>query len=179
MFCKPPLVGILAERNEQMKMKQSILLMMAIVLPFIGFSKSTLKTLVLSEDVVLEPESDLTFTLGDSLDDLPFPYEVLSFSPDGVSVEWTGRSFKTPKAGKVKYVKSDGDFDDVKESDNPCGLKVSINKKTGKVSGSFKVYTAKTEKKLKTYTAKISGYVGSDTLTVTIKKIGTISASLE
>ena len=83
------------------------------------------------------------------------------------------------KAGKVKYVKSDEDFDDVKDSENPCGLKVSINKKTGKVSGSFKIYTAKTEKKLKTYTAKISGYVGSETLTVTVKKIGTVSASLE
>ena len=86
---------------------------------------------------------------------------------------------ETPKAGKVKYVKSEEDFDDVKDSENPCGLKVSINKKTGKVSGSFKIYTAKTEKKLKTYTAKISGYVGNETLTVTVKKIGSVSASLE
>lgn len=162
-----------------MKMKQSILLMMVAVLPFIGFSKSSLKTLTFGEDIVLEPESELTFTLSADVDELPFPYEVLSFSPDGVGVEWTGKKFKTPKAGKVKYVKSDEDFDDVKDSDNPCGLKVSINKKTGKVSGSFKIYTAKTEKKLKTYTAKISGYVGSETLTVTVKKIGTVSASLE
>ena len=162
-----------------MKMKQSILLMMVAVLPFIGFSKSSLKTLTFGEDIVLEPESELTFTLSADVDELPFPYEVLSFSPDGVGVEWTGKKFKTPKAGKVKYVKSDEDFDDVKDSENPCGLKVSINKKTGKVSGSFKIYTAKTEKKLKTYTAKISGYVGSETLTVTVKKIGTVSASLE
>ena len=162
-----------------MKMKQSVLLMMVAVLPFIGFSKSSLKTLTFGEDIVLEPESELTFTLSADVDELPFPYEVLSFSPDGVGVEWTGKKFKTPKAGKVKYVKSDEDFDDVKDSDNPCGLKVSINKKTGKVSGSFKIYTAKTEKKLKTYTAKISGYVGSETLTVTVKKIGTVSASLE
>ena len=162
-----------------MKMKQSVLVMMVAVLPFIGFSKSSLKTLTFGEDIVLEPESELTFTLSADVDELPFPYEVLSFSPDGVGVEWTGKKFKTPKAGKVKYVKSDEDFDDVKDSDNPCGLKVSINKKTGKVSGSFKIYTAKTEKKLKTYTAKISGYVGSETLTVTVKKIGTVSASLE
>lgn len=162
-----------------MKMKQSVLLMMVAMLPFIGFSKSSLKTLTFGDDIVLEPESELTFTLSADVDELPFPYEVLSFSPDGVGVEWTGKKFKTPKAGKVKYVKSDEDFDDVKDSENPCGLKVSINKKTGKVSGSFKIYTAKTEKKLKTYTAKISGYVGSETLTVTVKKIGTVSASLE
>lgn len=162
-----------------MKMKHCVLLMVVSMLPFIGFSKSSLQTLTFGEDIVLEPESELTFTLSADVDELPFPYEVLSFSPDGVGVEWTGKKFKTPKAGKVKYVKSDEDFDDVKDSENPCGLKVSINKKTGKVSGSFKIYTAKTEKKLKTYTAKISGYVGSETLTVTVKKIGTVSASLE
>ena len=162
-----------------MKMKHCVLLMVVSMLPFISFSKSSLRTLTFGEDIVLEPESELTFTLSADVDELPFPYEVLSFSPDGVGVEWTGKKFKTPKAGKVKYVKSDEDFDDVKDSENPCGLKVSINKKTGKVSGSFKIYTAKTEKKLKTYTAKISGYVGSETLTVTVKKIGTVSASLE
>ena len=162
-----------------MKMKHCVLLMTVSMLPFISFSKSSLRTLTFGEDIVLEPESELTFTLSADVDELPFPYEVLSFSPDGVGVEWTGKKFKTPKAGKVKYVKSDEDFDDVKDSENPCGLKVSINKKTGKVSGSFKIYTAKTEKKLKTYTAKISGYVGSETLTVTVKKIGTVSASLE
>ena len=162
-----------------MKMKHCVLLMVVSMLPFITFSKSSLQTLTFGEDIVLEPESELTFTLSADVDELPFPYEVLSFSPDGVGVEWTGKKFKTPKAGKVKYVKSDEDFDDVKDSENPCGLKVSINKKTGKVSGSFKIYTAKTEKKLKTYTAKISGYVGSETLTVTVKKIGTVSASLE
>jgi len=162
-----------------MKMKHCVLLMVVSMLPFISFSKSSLRTLTFGEDIVLEPESELMFTLSADVDELPFPYEVLSFSPDGVGVEWTGKKFKTPKAGKVKYVKSDEDFDDVKDSENPCGLKVSINKKTGKVSGSFKIYTAKTEKKLKTYTAKISGYVGSETLTVTVKKIGTVSASLE
>lgn len=152
---------------------------MVAVLPFVTFSKSSSKTLTFGDGIELEPESDLTFSLAGDMDELPFPYELLAFSPDGVSVEWTGKKFKTPKAGKVKYVKSDGDFDDVKDSENPCGLKVSINKKTGKVSGSFKIYTAKTEKKLKTYTAKITGYVGSESLTVTIKKIGTLSASLE
>ena len=152
---------------------------MVVMLPIAVFSKSSLKTLVLGDDIVLEPESSLTFTLAGDLEDLAFPYELLPFSPDGVDVEWTGKKFKTPKAGKVKYIKSDEDFGDSKDSDNPCGLKISINKKTGKVSGSFKVYTAKTEKKLKTYTAKVSGYVGSESLTVTIKKIGTVAASLE
>ena len=162
-----------------MKIRQFVVWAMAAMLPLAVFSKSSLKTLVFGEDIVLEPESSLTFTLAGDLEDLPFPYEVLAFSPDGVDVEWTGKKFKTPKAGKVKYIKSDEDFGDSKDSDNPCGLKISINKKTGKVSGSFKVYTAKTEKKLKTYTAKVSGYVGSESLTVTIKKIGAIAASLE
>ncbi len=162
-----------------MKIRKFVVWAMVVMLPIAVFSKSSLKTLVLGDDIVLEPESSLTFTLAGDLEDLAFPYELLPFSPDGVDVEWTGKKFKTPKAGKVKYIKSDEDFGDSKDSDNPCGLKISINKKTGKVSGSFKVYTAKTEKKLKTYTAKVSGYVGSESLTVTIKKIGTVAASLE
>ena len=162
-----------------MKIRQLAVWAMAAVLPFVAFSKSSLTTLTFGEDIVLEPESELTFSLSGGLDDLPFPYEVLAFSPDGVDVEWTGKKFKTPKAGKVKYIKSDEDFGDSKDSDNPCGLKLSINKKTGKVSGSFKVYTAKSEKKLKTYTAKVTGYVGNESLTVTIKNIGSLTASLE
>ena len=61
---------------------------------------------------------------------------------------------------------------------NPCGFKMSINKKSGKVSGSFKVYVQKSEKKVKSYTAKVSGYLGSD-LVVTIKKVGSFEATLE
>ena len=105
-------------------------------------------------------------------------FEVLSeYLPDGIDVEWTGKKFKTPKAGRVKYSKKEEDFVATSD-DNPSGFKVSINKKTGKVSGSFKVYVAKSEKKLKSYSAKVKGYVGGE-LTVTIKKVGVFVGTLE
>ena len=98
-----------------MKIRKFVVWAMVVMLPIAVFSKSSLKTLVLGDDIVLEPESSLTFTLAGDLEDLAFPYELLPFSPDGVDVEWTGKKFKTPKAGKVKYIKSDEDFGDFDE----------------------------------------------------------------
>jgi hypothetical protein len=113
--------------------------------------------------------------------------EVLfEYLPDAIDVEWTGKKLKTPKSAAPKVKKIDGEYEIVvseKGEDNPCGLKLSYKKKSGKVSGSFKVYAAyetkKGKLKLKKYSAKVSGYIGEDSLTVTIKKIGTFGASLE
>ena len=151
---------------------------MALTLPISGFSKSAKKTFMYG-DIMLEPGDSLTFSMEEYPDEIG-GYEVLGeYVPDGVEVEWTGKKFKAPKAGKVKYSKKEGDFVSTSD-DNPAGLKISVSKKTGKVSGSFKVYVAKSEKKLKSYTAKISGTIGSESLTVTIKKAGfATSASLE
>ena len=127
-------------------------------------------------DITREPEDTLTFSIDnppDSIDDMAILTEYL---PDGITVEWTGRKFKLPKAGKVKYSKKDEDF--VTTSDeNPCGLKLSISNR-GKVSGSFTIYVAKSETKLKSYKAKVSGRLGEE-LKVTVKGQGTFSASLE
>ena len=105
-------------------------------------------------------------------------YEVMGeYAPDGIEVTWTGKRFKVPAAGIVKYSKKEGDFVATKD-DNPCGFKITISKK-GKVSGSFKIYVAKSEKTLKAYTAKFSGYLGGD-ISVSIKKAGFYtSATLE
>ena len=157
-------------------MRKIVLVALAACVPFWAFSKSSQKTFAVGE-VTLEPEDVLSF----SVEELPEEiggYEVLSeYSPDGVLVEWTGKKFKTPKAGKVKYSKKDEDFVATND-DNPCGFKVSINKKNGRVKGSFKVYVAKSEKKLKSYTASVSGYLGGD-LKVSIKKVGTFQAHME
>lgn len=158
-----------------MKIRQIATLLLAAAIPFVGFSKSKLKTLTVG-DVVLEPEESLIFSLED-MEDTIGGYEVLGeYLPDGVEVEWTGKKFKLPKAGRVKYSKKEGDFVSTSD-DNPAGLKLSINKKSGKVSGSFKVYVAKSEKKLKSYTAKVSGYLGSESLSVTIKKQGVYTSA--
>lgn len=113
--------------------------------------------------------------------------EVLfEYLPDGIDVEWTGKKLKTPKSAAPKVKKIDGEYEIVvseKGEDNPCGLKLTYKKKSGKVTGSFKVYavyeTKKGKLKLKKYSAKVSGYMGEDSLTVTIKKLGTFGASLE
>lgn len=113
----------------------------------------------------------LTFSISD--DDFPESidgYEVLtSFLPEEVELEWTGKKLKAPKSGKIKYSKKEEDFVDTKDSDNPSGLSVKFNKKKGTVSGSFKVYVAKSEKKLKSYSAKFSGKAGEE-MNVTLKK---------
>ena len=157
-----------------MSIKKALVVGLATAIPILGFSK--LQTFFFGE-YELEPEDSLMF----SVDDLPDEiggYEVLSeYFPDGIEVVWTGKKFKAPKAGRVKYSKKDEDFIATKD-ENPCGFKISVNKKKGKVSGSFKVYVAKSEKKLKSYTAKISGYLGSP-LSVTIKKVGTYEGALD
>ena len=177
-----------------MKMLKYALILSLALLPVVGWSKTVLsssliKTLLAgrmgsssaaSSDASalgLEAGESMFFSIDDMVDEIG-GYPVMSeYLPDGIEVEWTGKRFKTPKAGVVKYSKKEGDFVTTSD-DNPCGFKVSISKKKGKVTGSFKVYVQKSEKKVKAYTAKISGYVGS-TLTVTIKNVGTFEASLD
>ena len=109
----------------------------------------------------LEKGETLSFTLEDDFPEEINGMEVLtSFLPESVELEWTGKKLKPPKAGKVAYSKKEEDFVDSRDSFNPSGLTVKSNKKTGKVSGTFKVYVAKSERKLKTFTAKFSGKVG-------------------
>lgn len=126
-----------------------------------------------------EQDSAYEFAFEDDFPDEIGGYEVLTeFLPDGVGLEWTGKKLKAPKAGKVKYSKKEGDFIDTKDSDNPSGLTVKYNKKKGTISGSFKVYVAKSEKKLKTFTAKFSGKLG-DSMKVTVKKKVVTTAIIE
>lgn len=125
----------------------------------------------------LEAGSTLSFSVEDMPDEIGGKDVLSEFLPDGIEVEWTGKKLKVPKAGKVKYNKKEDEFVATSE-DNPCGLKLNVTKK-GKVSGSFKVYVGKSEKKLKSYTAKVTGTLGG-TLKVKIAKVsGSFSASLD
>ena len=108
----------------------------------------------------LEAGDTLYFSIEDFPDTIGGLDVLTDFLPDGVELEWTGKKLKAPKAGKVKYSKKDEDFVDTKDSDNPSGLSVKLNKKKGTVSGSFKIYLAKSEKKLKSVKAKFSGKAG-------------------
>ena len=113
--------------------KMAVLLLAASI-PVLGFSKSKNKAFTYG-DITLEPEESITFALSDMTDEIN-GYEVLSeYLPDGIEVTWTGKKFKAPKAGKVKYSKKDEDFV-ATQDENPCGFKLSVSKK-GKVSGSF------------------------------------------
>lgn len=157
-----------------MKTMRFGLILSLALLPILGMAKSTAITI---GDTVLEPGDSFFFSLEEMAEEIGGLPVMDEYLPDGIEVEWTGKRFKTPKAGKVKYSKKEEDF--ITTSDeNPCGFKMSINKKKGKVSGSFKVYVQKSEKKVKSYTAKVSGYVGSE-LVVTVKKVGTFEATLD
>ena len=128
-----------------------------------------------SSSVILGEGESLTFSLSEEALDEIDGYEVLTeFLPDGVALEWTGKKLKAPKSGKVKYSKKEGGFVDTKDSENPGRLSVRYNKTSGKVSGTFKVYVAKTEKKLKTYSARFSGTLGEEmNVSVGGKQVGT------
>ena len=128
--------------------------------------------------VDLGDESTLSFSIDGDFPETIDGYEVLSeFLPEGVALEWNGKKLKAPKAGKVKYSKKDEGFVDTKDSENPSGLSAKYNKKRGTISGSFKVYVAKSEKKLKTYSAKYSGKIGGS-LKVTVKGKSVATASV-
>ena len=132
-----------------------------------------------SSSVDLGDEDTLSFSIDDEFPETIDGYEVLSeFLPDGVALEWNGKTLKAPKAGKVKYSKKDGGFVDSKDSENPSGLKAKYNKKRGTISGSFKVYVAKSEKKLKSYSAKYSGKIGG-TIKITVKGKSVATATVE
>ena len=127
----------------------------------------------------LDKEDTLTFSIDDEFPETIDGHEVLSdFLPEGVMLEWTGKTLKAPKAGKVKYSKKDEGFVDSKDSENPSGLKAKLNKKKGTISGSFKVYVAKSEKKLKSYSAKFSGKIGG-TIKITVKGKTVATATIE
>lgn len=160
-----------------MSLKKLLVVLLAGLLPLVGFSKSKGGGAFVLGDIELEPEDTIMFSLDDG-PEFVGGYEVLGeFLPAGIEVTWTGKKFKCPKKGSVKYKKSEEDFV-TSNDDNPCGLSLSINKKTGRVSGSFKIYTAKSEKKLKSFSAKVTGYLGGE-LTVTVKKTGTFTATLD
>lgn len=162
-----------------MKLRKTLMVaFLALLTPMLLFAKKSKTTTLYFGDITLEPEDTLMFACDDMPEEIG-GYEVMyEYLPSGVEVTWTGKKFKLPKAGKVKYSKKEGDFITTND-ENPCGLKLSINKKTGKVSGSFKVYVMKSEKKVKSYTAKITGYVGGEEIYVTIKKVGTFVGMLE
>ena len=126
------------------------------------------------DDVDFEGDS-YSFSLADEVEYIG-DYDVLTeFLPSGVDVEWTGKKFKTPKAGKIKYSKDEEAFVDKRESENPSGLKLKYSKKSDKVTGSFKVYcqyeNKKGKLKLKTYKAKVSGYLSDESLNVKVKGV--------
>ena len=144
-------------------------------------------TLDMSWDGVLDADDVLSFELLDAPDEIGGQEVLDEYLPDGIEVVWTGKKFKTPKSAspKVKKDKDTGDYEIVvseKGEDNPCGLKVSYKKSSGKVSGSFKVYTYSEGKsgkpKIKSWSAKFSGKLGYE-LSVTIKKAGNFTATLE
>lgn len=160
-----------------MKMKTIAVVALAAVLPFVAFGKK--KTLVIG-DQTLEPDTSLTFTLTDAPDEIN-GMEVLSeYLPDGIDVTWTGSKFKVPKSSKPKFSKKEEDFvTSEKRDENNCGFKISVNKKSGAVKGSFKVYVQKSEKKLKAYSASFRGTLGDGGITVSVRGAGSYDASLD
>ncbi len=178
------------EKNQRKEYTEKMKMLKFIRMAAIALAVSATLTAVAKSD----DDDDYDYeTMSFELDSSDFPetygdYEILTeYLPSGIDVEWTGKKLKTPKAGKPKVKKEDGEYYitvNEKGEDNPCGLKLKYKKKTGKVTGSFKVYgsyeNSKGKLKLKSFSAKVSGYLyDDDGLTVTVKKLGSYSATLE
>ena len=177
-------------RKKQRKENMSRLMKMAVA---VFAAMATCATLAKSssddDDDYDEDSGALTFSM--DTDDFPESvgdyYILTEFLPTDISVDWKGNKLTTPKSATPKVKKVDGEYEVViseKGEGNPCGLKLKYNKKSGKVTGSFKVYatyeTKKGKLKLKKYSAKVSGTLDEESaLTVRVSKIGTFSATLE
>lgn len=172
---------------KEMKTIKSALVALAAMATLAAFAGSKSTPLVYS-DGELEPGDSLTFEIDE--DDFPESiggHEVIADCiPYAISVEWTGKKFKTPKSASPKVKKIDGEYAIViseKGEDNPCSLKVKYKKKTGIVSGSFYVYTSyegkKGKPKIKKYSASFSGRLGEAGVKVKIKKAGTYQAYIQ
>ena len=136
----------------------------------LGLTFAPVSSLYAASDDDEDGGIDLTFMLDDGFAADDDEIELQSdLYPDGASVYFTGKKFKTGKALSVKIKKIDGEYElVVKDSDsssNYAGLKLSYSSKKGTVKGSFKVYGIKeyetkkgtTKMKLKKYTVKVSG----------------------
>lgn len=151
--------------------------MIAVVL-MSGMAAAKSKSVVLTygDGESLSPGDVLVFSVGEMPSEIKEMSVLEEFLPQEIKVRWTGSKFYPPKKGKVKYSKHDEDFVTTQKA-NPCGL--SIKYKKGKITGSFSVYVAKSEKKVKAYKAKVSGTLGEE-LTVTVKNAaGSYSARME
>ena len=109
----------------------------------------------------LKSGTSFVFSIDDDFPETISGHEVLSsFLPEDVELEWTGKKLKAPKSGKIKYSKKEEDFVDARDSDNPSGL------------------SAKSKKKVKSYTAKFSGKVG-ESMNVVLKKKVIATATIQ
>lgn len=87
------------------------------------------------------------------------PY--VQYFPDGVKVELVGKKLvvaDNAKAGKLKLARKSTELDlaKCKFTDNMSGLKLTYKQKTGKFTGSFKVYNLE-KGKIKSYSVKVTG----------------------
>jgi hypothetical protein len=102
------------------------------------------------------------------------------YLPDGMKVTQIGTKWVLPKAGKVAYVRGGTNVDAAKLGENPSALKLTYKAKAGSFKGSFKVY-ADIGGKLKATTVNVVGVVvnGAGYGTATVKKVGSVSVSIE
>ncbi len=104
------------------------------------------------------------------------------FSPDGTAIDASSGLWRLPKADGVKFSKDDGWYvQDGKDYGNPAGLKLKYTAKTGRFTGSFKVFAVTDAGKSKKYSAKVTGVVvgGVGYGAATVKKVGSMPVKVE
>ena len=123
--------------------------------------------------------AESTFSLGGEFesDEISF---IGDYLPTDIAISSSGGKWMLPKAGTVKYSRTDEDFIATNE-ENPSGLKLAFATKTGTFKGSFKAYAEVSETRLKKYTATVTGAVvdGVGYGTATIKKVGSVPVVIE
>ena len=109
-------------------------------------------------------------------------YEVIDgdkYLPTAQAFTSASSSWKFARKGSLRYNSQSGKFA-MSATDNPSGLRLTYKSASGYFKGSFTVYTKRNVKYIKTYTAKVTGFMVGDSGegVATIRNVGTFSCTI-
>ena len=153
------LPGMTADKANAMMKAHGIGLQVGEFAPAVAVAMSAVGPAIAAEAEKTGFRLEGTEQLVAALSSVGTPY--VQYFPDGIKVELVGKKLvvaNNAKVGKLKLVRKGTELDLAKcqFTDNMSGLKISYKSRTGKFTGSFKVYNLE-KGKIKSYLVKVIG----------------------
>lgn len=145
------------------------------------FSDSSLETIAFGAPS-LPDDGTAEWVLDDAAFEFPGDWDVMDeYLPGTMEITIANGKISAPPAGRVKYSRAEEDFVVSGNEENPAGLKLSYQGSTGIARGSFKVYRALSEKRLKAVAATVWGVAidGTIYLSAAIRNAASAPATIE